>query len=96
VIGKAGENFESVINEFETDRWKGRRNKVKALREILRRDNEATKEFLTAYQLKELPKLAATGFDVDTLAKQGWLNDVCGYFDAIEAIDFYLSLRGDV
>lgn len=90
------ENFESIINKFETDLWKGKRNKVKALREVLRRDKDATKEFLTSYQLKELPKIAATGFDTEMLAKQGWLNDVCGYFDAIEAIDFYLPLGGDV
>lgn len=54
------ENFKSIIKEFEGEGWKDKRNKVKALREVLRRGPAATKEFLTAYQLETLPIRVST------------------------------------
>lgn len=86
-------NFESVIKEFISN-WKEKRNKVMALREVLRRGPAATKAFLTAYQLETLPLMPGRDNRLKSpLAEQGWLDTTCGYFDAIEAMDFYIPLE---
>jgi hypothetical protein len=92
------ESFSHIIKVFEEDEWKGKQNKVKALREVLRRGADATKEFITAYRIGQLPGLPASVQQIDcreSLEKSGWYGDTCGYFDAIEAIDFYLPLGGE-
>ncbi len=87
-------NFETIIKAFTEGDWKEQRNKVMALREVLRRGSEATKEFLTAYQLETLPVMPGSDNRLKSpLAKQGWLDGTCGYFDAIEAMDFYIPLE---
>jgi hypothetical protein len=70
--------------------WKERRNKVIALREALRQGQKKTQEFMTAYGIEKLPPFK----QAPDLQKCGWLNGTCGYFDAIEAMEFYLSLKG--
>jgi hypothetical protein len=90
------ENFEYIIHGFTKEEWKSKRNKVKALREVLRIGPEATKEFLTAYQLTTLPVIPGSDRRLKSpLAEQGWLDNTCGYFDAIEAMDFYIPLGGE-
>lgn len=80
------EAFQRVVEQFaNSPEWKGRRNKVMALRDVLRNGPDATREFLAAYRLKGLPTYQEAE---DPLAEQGWLNGECGYFDAIEAIDY--------
>jgi hypothetical protein len=64
------------------------RNRVKALREALRQG--PVDNFRIAYRLGLLPELDATS---EILQKTGWVNNKCGYFDAIEAIDFFLPLE---
>jgi len=88
------ESFSHIIAVFEQDEWKNKQNKVKALREVLRRGVDATKEFITAYKLDRLPALPASVKQADDLETLGWYSNTCGYFDAIEAIDFYLPLGG--
>lgn len=85
--------FTTVVEELnkEGGYWKERRNKVMELREILRQGESATKEFLKAYNLGLLPPIPRD--QNQELAQKGWLNGVCGYFDAIEAMDFYISLE---
>jgi hypothetical protein len=88
--------FTKVVKHFnEDDDWKGRRNKVIALREVLRQGIDATQKFLKNYQIKDeqLPLFPEFSGQSTDLAKKGWLNGICGYFDAIEAMDFYISLR---
>ncbi|MEQ8539092.1 MAG: hypothetical protein RIB93_16775 [Coleofasciculus sp. D1-CHI-01] len=88
--------FTKVVQHFnEDDNWKGRRNKVIALREVLRQGIDATQKFLKNYQIKDeqLPLFPEFSGQSTDLAKKGWLNGICGYFDAIEAMDFYISLR---
>lgn len=90
-------NFQSVVTEFITGKdWQGKRNKVIALREVLRKGSDATNQFRQLYQLNHLP----FGITED-LEKEGWTDSsrkdeerVCGYFDAIEAMEFYLPLSG--
>lgn len=80
------DGLQRVVNCFRTDLvWRDRRNKVMALREVLREGPEATQKFLPAYRLSHLPEFPEA---IDTLAKEGWVDETCGYFDAIEAIDF--------
>ncbi|NES18970.1 MAG: hypothetical protein F6K41_08585 [Symploca sp. SIO3E6] len=82
--------FAKVVNDFNTHQdWKECRNKVMALREVLRQGKQATEQFRQAYNLDSLPAFPEAN---SVLAKEGWY-DICGYFDAIEAMDFYTSLE---
>lgn len=85
--------FTTVVEELnkEGGYWQERRNKVMELREILRQGQKATQEFLKAYNLEPLPPIPRD--QSQKLARNGWLNGVCGYFDAIEAMEFYISLE---
>lgn len=87
--------FNDIVADFATNRtWAGRRNKVKTLREALRAGSDATRLFLRnlpdSPRLPEPPGLASAGDATTT----GWQGSRCVYFDAIEALDFYVSLEG--
>ena len=85
-------NFTSIIKTFnESPDWKGRRNKVIALREKLREGAEATRQFRKAYSIDKLPIIK--GGDELALQTSGWTEQRCGYFDAIEAMEFYFPLN---
>lgn len=84
-------NFERVVQEFKDEPWQDRRNKVKALREILRTGSEdAVKYFLTAHSMTGLPDIP----EMPDMKHKGWQGKRCSFFDAIEAMDFYIPLRG--
>lgn len=90
------EGFKIVVKELkEGEKWKGRRNKVVALRDVLRRGRYATQEFLRNYDLGPLPCFPDSSGRSQSLVTDGWVDKICGYFDAIEAMDFYLSLKED-
>lgn len=85
-----------VVRAFvEEEAWRGKRNKVIALREALRQGGSKTEQFLSAYELlpSGLPAFAVAGLGTgaDTLRQKGWFGGVCGYFDAIEAMEFLLD-----
>ncbi|GFE68265.1 hypothetical protein [Chroococcus sp. FPU101] len=82
-------HFTKAVQEFN-DEQKWSRNKVIALREILRQGSQVTQDFRSVYKLREFPSFISNT-DQD-LVKKGWLDEVCGYFDAIEAMDFYFTL----
>lgn len=85
---RAWEVFAHQLGQFTEDDWAGKRNKVKALREALRGGQDTVKDFLKAYSLSDLPRI--TG---EALAhEQGYVGKTCAYFDAIEALDFYVPL----
>ena len=95
--------FKKIIDSFNKGTWKShknkddkpivlKRNKIIALREVLRRGSKATEEFLKTYQIANLPTYPDSSRDLDTLTTTGWLEKQCGYFDAIEAMEFYISL----
>jgi hypothetical protein len=71
--------------------WAGRRNKVKKLREALRKGPEATRMFVQAYVPEGLPVVVETLKD---MPRQGFQMGRCAYFDAIEAMDFVVPLEG--
>jgi hypothetical protein len=88
--------FTKVVKHLnEDEEWKGRRNKVIALRDVLRQGIDATQKFLKNYRIEneKLPTFPEFSGQSTDLAKKGWLNKICGYFDAIEAMEFYISLR---
>jgi hypothetical protein len=59
------------------------------LRDVLRQGHEATKQFRQMYCLESLPQFPKAN---NKLGEEGWWNGVCGYFDAIEAMEFYIPL----
>lgn len=66
-----------------------------ALRDVLRQASAiAIQEFLLNYKLSTLPLFPESSGQSQQLAKDAWLNNRCGYFDAIEAMEFYLGLEG--
>lgn len=89
------EGFTQVVKEFKQgEDWKERHNKVMALREVLRKaSDDATKDFLSAYKLAKLPSFPESSGQSEQLEEKGWLGNRCGYFDAIEAMEFYLELE---
>lgn len=92
------EGFTRVVKDFnEQESWKDRKNKVIALREVLRQGGEATQQFLKNYRIEEgkLPTFPESSGQSKSLAEKGWLVGICGYFDPIEAMEFYFSLTED-
>ncbi len=86
--------FSEILEEFAAGReWAGRRNKVKALREALRAGPDAVQLFLR--NLPDSPRLPLPeGLTIaGDAARSGWQGDRCLYFDAIEAVDFYVPLE---
>lgn len=71
--------------------WSTRRNKVKALRDALREGPTAVQRFMTMYGLEKLPKIDEQ--KNSDFQSTGWWGDDCGYFDAIEMMDWYIPLE---
>ncbi len=85
--------FTGVMKAFLLNEdWRDKRNKVIALRRALRAGAGAVEQFRGAYGLAKLPTLDAA---LPALQETGWDGAYrCGYFDAIEALDFFLPLEG--
>ncbi|CAG0979958.1 hypothetical protein ANRL3_02070 [Anaerolineae bacterium] len=81
---RSWENFDSVTRAFQTD-WADRRNKVKALRDALRQGTTAVQQFRINYKEKLLPPIEGQS----QMPETGWSGADCGYFDPIEAMDYY-------
>jgi len=85
--------LERVITQFSEGDWKQKRNKVIGLREPLRQGQDAVRKYRDTYGLEPLPELSQ---QLPGLQETGWYGNRCGYFDAIEALDFYLKpTKGD-
>ncbi|MCB0196284.1 MAG: hypothetical protein KDJ65_30310, partial [Anaerolineae bacterium] len=91
-------NLVTVINGFnrsdaenESLNWAGKRNKIMGLYQALREGSVSVRQFRTAYGLATLPEMSAAP---DRLADDGWDGKTCGYFDPIEALDFFVTLNG--
>lgn len=80
------------IKEFQSLEWLGKRNKIKALREALRDGGEAVEHYLTRYELGGLPDVEQSQRN---WPKEGWQDGYCGYFDAIELMDWFIPLEED-
>lgn len=89
---------DTVTASAAQPQWINRRNKVKALREALRRGPNEVEAFRIRFnRTKQNP----TGNLPDVLPSEGdwktkgWHGGFCGYFDAIELADSYIPLNGD-
>ncbi|MEW6771598.1 MAG: hypothetical protein AB1330_09470 [Bacillota bacterium] len=78
------------IEGFREKEWIGRRNKIKALREALRSGSEAVEQFRLRFETKPLPEVDASMTD---RPEKGWHGGYCGYFDAIELVDWFIPLE---
>ena len=83
---------QNAIGAFQKPGWVERRNKMKALREVLREGDAAVEHFLTMFNRGELlPDLRALASTND-YKKKGRVGDRCTYFDAIELADWFIPL----
>jgi hypothetical protein len=87
--------FSPILAAFNRNEWREKRNKIMALREVLYKGPPETKQFLSNYRQGDLPKFQSESGNEGSLATDGWVNGICGYFDAIEAMDFYMGLEND-
>lgn len=71
--------------------WSVRRNKVKALRETLREGPEAVKKFRAKFNNNQMLPDVATS--MSSWPETGWQGSFCGYFDAIEMMDWFIPLH---
>lgn len=86
---RSWETFAEITQTFqEKDPWIGRRNKIKALQRALRSGPHAVEQFRANYGVEELPEISGQS----AMKITGWAGGDCGYFDAIEALDFYVHL----
>lgn len=85
---RSWETFVNVTRNFQDNReWDEKRNKIKGLREPLRDGGQSVKLFRKNYDVGLLPDIPG-----QSMRETGWHGEDCGYFDAIEAIDFYVHL----
>ncbi|MBU1659925.1 MAG: hypothetical protein KKD28_00455, partial [Chloroflexi bacterium] len=86
---RSWETFVKVAQTFQDeDPWSGKRNKLKALQRALRSGPNAVEHFRANYDVEEMPAIPGQS----TMTTTGWAGLDCGYFDAIEASDFYVHL----
>jgi hypothetical protein len=89
---------ERGIRAFRDERWRAKRNKVKALRDALRQGPEATQRFCEKYLRSENQQLPDLTLSAPKYRKQGWLQVDSAlrsaYFDSIELADFIIPLSG--
>ena len=83
--------FKQLAHEFQSgEQWVARRNKVKSLRDALRAGPAAVRYFCKVYETGALPAIPGQ----PEMSVQGWQGDRCGYFDAIEALEFLIPIVG--
>ncbi len=81
------------IEAFQGEQWAGRRNKIKALRDTLREGPSAVEHFRIAFNKKAyLPRVLP---EMQDWPLKGWQGPFCGYFDAIELVDWFIPLKGE-
>lgn len=81
--------FIALVDKFNQKPWAEKRNKIKALREILRQGPKHTTRFIRTYG-KDHHLPAPEGYQ--GADKSGWVDDRCAWADAIEMLDLYSSI----
>lgn len=96
--GQTGRSWEVVrkgIEAFQSDRWYKRRNKIKSLREVLRKGPDEVEWFRTKFlDHDRLPSIEDNNRH-SSWPESGWHGNLCGYFDAIELMDWYIPLHAE-
>lgn len=86
---RSWDTLRQLVNGFQNDReWNGKHNKVMKLREVLRDGKNAVQNFRNVYRVS-LPD--APGLN----AQDGWVEQLCPYYDAIEVMDFLVDIAED-
>lgn len=89
---RSWEVIDRLVAEFQGPEWSGSRSKAKDLAGALMRGPDAVRRFLTVYREgRSLPDLDP---EFPDFAQTGWHADQCGYFDAIELMDYIVPLSG--
>ena len=83
----------SGVEAFQNPAWVERRNKMKALRDVLREGKSAVERFLTMFNagrpLPDLPPLVS----MPDHKTKGHVGNRCTYFDALEIADWFIPLE---
>ncbi|MBX9685133.1 MAG: hypothetical protein K2X27_00450 [Candidatus Obscuribacterales bacterium] len=81
---------EHCVREFQSDQWSSKRNKVKDLRDSLREGRASVEDFRKKFLGGgKLPEIAGAP---DDFSESGWYGKHCAYFDALELMDFFISI----
>ena len=88
---RSWQDFEYIVTKFN-DKKKWPRNKVKMLREVLRRGADDVKAFRLNFNQEKLLPNTDNLSRISSFGETGWHGKDCAYFDPIEALDFYVSL----
>ena len=89
-VWRTWDSFRSLAYTFKfQEEWADRKNKLYDLRKALRQNSKAVELFCKKYDISELPKIQAR----PDMTHQGWQGGECGYYDAIEVLDFFVQLE---
>lgn len=81
------------IKSFRSREWFERKNKLHALQAALRQGKQEVKWFLQKFNDgNPLPEVEPSLADMKTT---GWHGPYCGYFDALELVDWFIPLDGE-
>jgi hypothetical protein len=80
------QTFTEQVKGFRQSFWSTQRNKQKDLREVLRKGTDFTRKFTQQNGfMPEFPSMPS-----DDVQETGWHENQCLYFDALEALDFFI------
>jgi hypothetical protein len=83
--------FDRLVTAFQMQEpWRDMRSKLKGLQTALRGGPLSTSAFCTNYRLPRLPQVDNSQPDFE---RGGWFGGQCPYFDALEAMDFFIPLE---
>ncbi|MBL8152424.1 MAG: hypothetical protein JNN15_21065, partial [Blastocatellia bacterium] len=82
----------NVVKSFLQPEWREKRNKVKALRDALRNGEDAVKNFISLYRV-ESQRPEVKNHKNQIVGENGWEQDICLWFDAIEMLDLFYPLE---
>jgi hypothetical protein len=83
--------FDRLVAAFQIQEpWRDMRGKLKDLQTALRSGPLSTRAFCTNYRLPRLPQVDKNQPDFE---RDGWFGGQCPYFDALEAMDFFIPLE---
>lgn len=87
------ETFDFIVRSFWSSKdWFGRRNKVKALFGVMPEGGRNVASFRTLLKLPNLPSHTSIA-NLGQVIEEGWYGNRCYYFDALEALDFYIPVE---
>lgn len=89
---KSYQSFKNVVKSFLQPEWREKRNKVKALRDALRNGEDAVKNFISLYRV-ESQRPEVKNHKNQIVGENGWEQDICLWFDAIEMLDLFYPLE---